>query len=90
MSNRAVFKRHVDPEVFKSFLKSRGISIRQLGSLCDTNERTIRRILKDEEITLTVALDISRYFETDFKTMFGPDDSRQWRNAVAHIIKNVR
>lgn len=90
MNNRAVFKRHIDPDIFKEFLKSRGVSIRQLGSLCDTNERTIRRILKDGEITLTVALDLSRYFEEDFETMFGPDDSKRWKNAVVHIIKTVR
>lgn len=86
----AVFKRHVDPDIFKDFLKSRDISIRQLGSLCATNERTIRRILQDGEITLNVALDLSRYFDADFETMFGVDDSVRWRNAVVHIIKNVR
>ena len=90
MNNRATFKRYINPEIFKDFLKSRGVSIRQLGSLCDTSERTIRRILKDEEITLTVALDLSRYFETDFETMFGPDDSKRWKNAMVHIMKNVR
>lgn len=90
MSNRATFKRHIDAEIFKDFLKSREVSIRQLDSLCDASERTIRRMLKDEEVTLTVALDLSRYFDTDFTTMFGPDDSVRWRNAVVHIMKNVR
>ena len=90
MGNKAVFKRHVDPDIFKSFIKSRGVSIRQLGSLCATNERTIRRILQDKEITLNVALDLSRYFDADFETMFGVDDSNSWRYAVVHIIKNVR
>lgn len=90
MNNRAVFKRHVDPEVFKDFLSSRGVSIRQLGSLCEANEKTIRRMLKDEEVTLTVALDLSRYFDEDFTTMFGPDDSTRWNKAVVHIMKNVR
>ena len=90
MSNKATFKRRINPDIFKAFIKERGVSIRQIGDLCDTNERTIRRILKDEEITLTVALDLSRYFETDFETMFGPDNSTRWKRAVVHIIKNVR
>lgn len=89
-NTQAVFKRRIDPDIFKAFIKSKGVSIRQLGSLCATNEKTIRRILQDGEVTLNVALDLSRYFDTDFETMFGVDDSRRWRNAVIHIIKNVR
>lgn len=88
--SRAAFKRHIDPDIFKAFIKERGISIRQLGLLCATNERTIRRALQDKEITLNVALDLSRYFDTDFETMFGIDDSPQWKRAVIHIIRNVR
>ena len=42
MANRVSFKRHVDPDIFKAYLKQRGYSIRQLEMYCDTTERTIR------------------------------------------------
>jgi len=58
LGTRAVVKRHLDPDIFKAFIKERGVSIRQLGDLCATTERTIRRCIKDEEVTLTIALDV--------------------------------
>ena len=85
-----MIRRHVDPEVFKSYIKSRGLSIRQLDSYCNTSERTIRRMLKTEEVTLTVALDLCLYFDCDFDEIFGVDNSREWRKAVVTILKKVR
>ena len=90
MSNRAVIRRHVDPDIFKAYIESRGVTIRQLGSLCESNEKTIRRMLKDQEVTLTVALDLCRYFDCNFDTLFGPDDSDSWRDSVVTIFKKVR
>ena len=90
MGNRAVVKRHVDPDIFKEYIKSRGVTIRQLGSLCESNERTIRRMLKDQEVTLTVALDLCTYFDCNFDELFGPDDSNSWRGSVVTILKKVR
>ena len=90
MSNRAVIKRHVDPDIFKEFLKSKGLSIRQLDSLCETTERTIRRMLRDQEITLTVALDICRCFDCNFNEIFGPDKSPEWKKSMVDILKRVR
>ena len=55
---RAVVKRHLDPDIFKAFIKEKGVSIRQLGDLCATTERTIRRCIKDKEVTLSIALDL--------------------------------
>ena len=90
MGNRAVVKRHVDPDIFKEFIKERNITIRQLGSLCNSNEKTIRRMLKDEEVTLTVALDLCTFFDCNFDAIFGPDDSDKWRKSVVTIMKKVR
>lgn len=90
MGNRATVKRHLDPDIFKNYLKEQGVSIRQLGSLCNTNERTIRRCIKDEEITLTVALDLCAYFGCNFNTIFGPDNSPQWKKSMVDIMKRVR
>ena len=90
MSTNSMIRRHVDPEVFKSYIKSRGVSIRQLDLYCNTSERTIRRMLKTEEVTLTVALDLCLYFDCNFDQLFGVDDSREWHKAVTIILKKVR
>ena len=90
MGNRAVVKRHLDPDIFKSFIKERGVSIRQLGDLCATTERTIRRCIKDEEVTLTIALDLCAFFFFFFNQLFGPDDSPEWKKNMVDILKRVR
>lgn len=90
MANRVSFKRHVDPDIFKAYLKQRGYSIRQLEMYCDTTERTIRRCLKQESVTLTIALDLCQFFGCDFDDIFGPDDSKEWREAMVFILKKVR
>lgn len=89
MGRRSVINRHVDPEVFKDYIRSRNTTIRQLGSLCATNERTIRRMLKNEEVTLTIALDLCQYFDCDFNTLFGPDDRPAWKGSVETIVDRV-
>jgi len=90
MSSKAVVKRHVDPDIFKNFIKERGVSIRQLGSLCETNERTIRRMLQDEEVTLNIGLDLCTYLDCSFDQLFGRDESPEWRNSMVTILKKVR
>ena len=90
MGNSVYVKRHVDPDIFKQFIKSRGVSIRQLGSYCACNDRTIRRTLKCEEITLNVALDIAAFFDADFDELFGPDDSYAWTRSKKRIFSQVK
>ena len=90
MASNAVIRRHVDPDIFKNFIKSKGVSIRQLGSLCETNERSIRRMLQDREVTLNVALDLCKYFDCNFNDIFGPDNSLDWKKSVVDILKRVR
>ena len=90
LGTRAVVKRHLDPDIFKQYIKSRGVSIRQLGDLCATNERTIRRCIKDKEITLSIALDLCAYFQCDFNQIFGPDTSLEWKRSMTDIFKRVR
>lgn len=90
MASNAVIRRHVDPDIFKSFIKSKGVSIRQLGSLCETNERSIRRMLQDREVTLNVALDLCKCFDCNFNDIFGPDSSPDWKKSMVDILKRVR
>lgn len=90
MSRRISLKRHVDPEIFKEFIKSKGVSIRHLQIYCDCSEKTIRRALLQESITLNVALDICQYFKCDFDDIFGPDDSDKWKEAVVFMLKTIR
>lgn len=90
MASRSIKKRHIDPEHFKNFIKERGLSIRQLGNVCETNERSIRRILQDKEVTLNIALDLCIYLDCTFDDLFGPDDSPQWHQSVVTILKKVR
>lgn len=90
MANKATVRRHVDPEVFKNYIKSRGVSIRQLGSLCETNEKTIRRMLLDGEVTLTIGLDLCAYFDCDFNELFGYDNSPEWKKSMRNVLKRVR
>ena len=90
MANKVVVKRHVDPDIFKNYIKSQGVSIRQLGSLCQANEKTIRRMLQDREVTLNVALDLCAYFNCNFNQIFGPDMSPEWKKSMVDILKRVR
>ena len=90
MSSRAITKRRVDPDIFKDFIKNKGVSIRQLGNLCATNERTIRRMLQDEEVTLNIALDLCTYLDCNFDDLFGKDDRPRWRESVESIVEKVR
>lgn len=90
MASQAVIKRHVDPDIFKSYIKSKGVSIRQLGTLCETNEKTIRRMLQDRETTLNIALDLCKFFNCTFNDIFGPDDSPEWKKSMIDILKKVR
>lgn len=90
MASNAVIKRHVDPDIFKNYIKSRGISIRQLGSLCEANERTIRRMLQDKSVTLNVALDLCKCFGCNFDQIFGSDESPEWKKAMTDILETVR
>ena len=90
MANRVVVRRHVDPDIFKNYIKSQGVSIRQLGSLCQANEKTIRRMLQDKEVTLNVALDLCAYFNCNFNQIFGPDTSPEWKRSMVNILKRVR
>lgn len=88
MANRVVLKRHVDPDIFKNFLKERNISIRQLGIYCDANERSIRRMLKTGSVSLTIAMDICQFFHVDFDEIFGPDTTDEWTSAK-DFLENV-
>lgn len=90
MANTVVVRRHVDPDIFKAYIKSQGVSVRQLGSLCQANERTIRRMLLDKEVTLNVALDLCAYFNCNFNQLFGPDNSPEWKRSMVDILKRVR
>ena len=90
MANKAVIKRHVDPDIFKTYIKSQGMSIRQLGNVCETHEKTIRRMLQDRETTLNIALDLCAYFNCNFNDLFGPDNSPEWKRSMVDILKRVR
>ena len=90
MSKRVSLKRHVDPDVFTEFIKSKGLSIRQLELYCDCSEKTIRRALKQEEISLNVGLDICQHLECSFDDAFGKDESDKWKEAVIFTLKTIR
>lgn len=90
MEKRVKLKRHVDPEVFNEFIKSKGLSIRQLELYCDCSEKTIRRALKQEEISLNVGLDICQHLKCNFDQAFGKDDSESWKEAVIFTLKSIR
>ena len=89
-NNNAVIKRHLDPVIFKQYLHDHNTSIRQLGNLIETTERTIRRCVKQECVTLNIAIDICRYFECTFDEVFGPDNSKYWSNIRLKILKMIR
>ena len=90
MSSQAVVKRHVDPQIFREFIKSKNVSIRQLGAVCATNEKTIRRMLQDKEVTLNVGLDLCTYLDCTFNELFGIDMSPEWKRSMVSILKKVR
>lgn len=85
MANRLSRKRSVDPDIFKKYLKDRELSIRELGKVLDTNERTIRRLVDSREVTITVALDICSYFNDTCTNIFGPTDSLDWYETLTYL-----
>jgi len=89
MASQATVKRHVDPDIFKDFLKRKNTSIRQLGSSSEVNEKTIRRMLQTQEVTLNVALDLCKHFNCTFDDIFGPDDRPEWTRSKNDIIRRV-
>lgn len=85
MLNRVSKKRNIDADIFKRFLKSRETSIRQIGRETDITERTIRRNIQEGCVTITTALILCDYFNTDCNTMFGPDDSSNWTLVKSYL-----
>lgn len=83
-------KRKVNVEVFKSYLKSRDLSITQLSNLAESSEKTIKRGLKDGYVTLGVAIDLCRVLQCNFIELFGEDDSPQWKKSMVMLYKTVR
>lgn len=79
MANRLSRKRMLDPDIFKLYLKNHNSSIRELGSVLNTNEKTIRRCVDARAITLTIAMEICDYFDDTCTHIFGPDHSREWQ-----------
>ena len=86
----ANIKRRIDPDIFKAYIKERGLTIRQLASLCETHENTIRRCLKDAEVTLTIGIDLCRTLDCDFDELFGKDDSVGWARSIDILKRIVR
>ena len=83
-------KRHVDPETFKAYLKSRNMSVTMLATLAESSEKTIKRCLKDETVTLGVALDLCQTLECNFDTLFGVDESDVWKRTMVKLYKMIR
>lgn len=83
-------KRSVDPEVFKAYLKSRNMSISTLAAISASSEKTIKRCLKDGEVTLGVALDLCQSLECNFITLFGEDSSDKWKKTMVKLYKMIR
>lgn len=90
MANSATVKRKVDPVIFKEFLRRNNISIRQLGALVATNEKTIRRMLQQGEVTLNVAVDLCTFFHCTFDDIFGVDDTVYWNRRRLELLKMLR
>ena len=83
-------KRNINPEVFKSYLASRNMSISTLAAISESSEKTIRRCLKDRQVTLGVALDLCQSLECNFVTLFGEDSSEKWKRTMTKLYKIIR
>ena len=83
-------KRHVDVNTFKAFIKSKGLSTTTLANLSESSEKTIKRCLKEGYVTLGVGIDLCRTLDCDFVTLFGPDDSPEWKKSMVTLYKIIR
>jgi len=83
-------KRHVDAEIFKSYLKSKNMSIGMLANLSESSEKTIKRCLKDGSVTLGVALDLCQTLQCNFIDLFGEDESSMWKKTMVKLYKIIR
>ena len=83
-------KRKVNVDIFKSYLKSRDTSVTQLANLAESSEKTIKRCLKEECVTLGVAIDLCRVLECSFIDLFGEDESPQWKKTMIMLYKTIR
>lgn len=83
-----VVKRKVDSEQFKLYAESRGYSIRKLGRQDElgVDERTIRRILKEGEATVTLLYALCVFLECDMETLCGPDESYIWQDFQRRVM----
>lgn len=83
-------KRHINVDVFKDFIKSRGLSVTTLANLSESSEKTIKRSLKDGYVTLGVGIDLCRTLDCDFDELFGPDESSEWKKSMIKLYKIIR
>lgn len=83
-------KRHVDVNTFKTFIKSKGLSISTLANLSESSEKTIKRCLKDEYVTLGVGIDLCRTLECSFNELFGEDSSPEWKRNIVKLYNIIR
>lgn len=83
-------KRHVDANVFKEFLKNKGLSITTLANLAESSEKTIKRSVKEGYVTLGVGIDLCRTLNCSFDELFGPDTSPEWKRSMVKLYKIIR
>lgn len=62
MSNKYEHKIHINPGILYNAIKAK-TSIRKLGPEIGYSEKTIRRALKEEVISLDLAISISKYLQ---------------------------
>ena len=90
MANKKVTKRSVIKSVFVTYLHERGTNVAQLANAVGVHDRTITRGLSNGYFSFDLAMDIAKYLNADFDTMFGPDLSGDWGAFVIAVRNYVR
>ncbi len=83
-------KRKINADTFKNYLKSRNMSVTQLANLAESSEKTIKRCVKDQSVTLGVAIDLCRVLGCSFIDLFGEDNSTEWKKTMVMLYKIIR
>lgn len=80
--------RKIDKDIFLKFIAERNISLRSLDRNCNVTDKTIRRALDYGLISISSAINICLYLNSNLDETFGEDPSEEWAR-IMDIFQGV-
>jgi len=85
MANQKVRNRSVDSDIFKNYLKNRGLSVKDVCSKTSLSEKTLKRCLEDGFMSIGIVLDICYALDDGADNLFGEDTSPSWQKSLGYL-----